>query len=204
MVRKAQAQPDPVDEDEFETVEEDGDLEELEDEEPTETPKKTRKKPSTEKAQAARAATAPKFGSAQLAAHVTELTGDTYDARGIRMLLRKLANDGKLERVVGETRDRYSFTGPDDPAVKAIVAMVKSGEAKALKQAGLDKVKAAAEEKRAAKKAAKAAAEAEASETDEDEEVEEEVEETPKPTTRRRAAKPAAPAKATPSRRRQA
>jgi hypothetical protein len=180
-------------EDEFEEIEGDDDLEELEEEveEPETKPKAKR---STAKATAAKADSAPKFGSAELAAYITEKTAESYDARGIRMLLRKLASSGKLARVVGETRDRYSFSGPEDATVQAVLAMVKSGEAKALKQEGLQKVKDAA----AAKKAAAAKAKAEAVEAEDDEDDMEEVEEEPKPRTRRAAAKPAAPAKATP------
>lgn len=208
--RATKAAPAPVvetDEDEFEEmddeeVEDDG-LEDVEDEavEEAPAPKKRRGNPEAlAKAQAARAATAPKFGSNELAAHVTEATGETYDARGVRMLLRKLATDGKLPRVIGETRDRYSFSGPEDPTVKAVVAMIKDGTAKKLKQAGLEKVKAQADAKKAAAKAAKAKAEAAEDEGDEFEDAEDEVEEAPAPKPRARRAAPAkaAPAKAAP------
>jgi hypothetical protein len=185
-VRKAAAQPEP--EEEFEEIEEgDEDLEELEDEEPEDEAPAPKAKKTTKAA----VSTAPTNGSAWLAAHVTEVTGETYDARGVRMLLRKLAKDGTLDREVGETRDRYSFTGPNDPIVKAVVKMVSSGEAKAMKQAGLEKVKAAAEAKKAKAKAEKEAA------VEEAEEVEEEA---PKPTRRRTAAPTkTAPAKAAPA-----
>ena len=191
---KTKAAPvEEPEEDEFEDVEEgdeDEDLEELEEmeEEAEEAPKAKR---STAKAQAARAASAPKFGSAELAAYVTEQTGEKYDGRAIRMLLRKLAKDGKHDRVVGETRDRYSFTGPNDPTVKAVLAMVKSGEAKAMKQAGLQAVK----DKAAQKKAA--AAKAKEAEVEDAEEIEEEV--APKPRRTRAATAKPSPAKATPA-----
>jgi hypothetical protein len=188
--------PEPeVVEDEFEDIEDGDELEELEDgdvedeETPAEKPKrKPPVRPTIE------------YGSPWLAAYITENTDETYDARGIRMLLRKLAKDGKLDRVVGEDRARYEFTGPKDPTVVAVLAMVKSGAAKELKQAGLQAVK----DKAAAKKAAKADAKAAESNDDEIEDVEDdEVEETPKPRTRRTATKaPAAPAKATPTTRR--
>jgi len=196
---KAKAtQVEEPEEDEFEDVEEeDEDLEDLEeigeDDEEAEEDLIRLAMRSTEKAQAARKATAPKFGSAELAAYITEQTGEKYDGRSVRMLLRKLAKDGKHDRVVGETRDRYSFTGPNDPTVKAVLAMVKSGEAKAMKQAGLQAVKEKAEAKRAAAKAAKA---------EEIEDAEEVEDETPAPkATRTRRAAPAktAPAKATPA-----
>jgi hypothetical protein len=195
---KAKAAPvEEPDEDEFEDIEDetaDEDLEDLEElEEEAEEEEAPAKPKRTTKATAAKAATAPKFGSAELAAYITESTGEKYDGRGIRMLLRKLAKDGKLDRQVGEPRDRYSFTGPNDPTVKQVLAMVKSGEAKAMKQAGLQAVKDKAEAKKAAAKAAKEA---------EVENAEEVAEEAPRPRrTRAAAAKPAAPAKATPARR---
>lgn len=189
---KAKAAPvEEPDEDEFEEVGDDEDLEELEEVDENEEPA-----PKVKKTTKATASSAPKFGSAELAAYITEQTGENYDGRGIRMLLRKLAKDGKLDRQVGETRDRYSFSGPNDPIVKAVLAMVKSGEAKAMKQAGLDAVKKKAEEKRAAAKAAKEA-EAEDAEEIEDEEP------APKVTrTRRTAPTKSAPTKATTTRRR--
>jgi hypothetical protein len=199
---KAKSAPvEEPEDDEFEDVEEmeDEDLEDLEEvgDDEDEAPAKPVKATKTTKA-TAKAASAPKFGSAELAAYITEQTSENYDGRSVRMLLRKLAADGKLERVVGETRDRYSFTGPNDPTVKAVLAMVKSGEAKAMKQAGLQAVKAKADARRAAAKAAKAT---------EVEDAEEVVEETkPRTTTRTRKAAPTktAPAKATPTTRRRA
>lgn len=206
--RSAAAKPAPEPEaveDEFEDVEDD--LEEIGEDDEDETPA-----PKTKAKKAAASGDKPKrtppqrpaiqFGSSWLASHITEVTGETFDSRGIRMLLRKLAKDGALEREVGVTRERYEFTGPDDETVKAVVSMVKSGAAKELKQAGLQKVKDAA----AAKKAAAAAAKAEAAETEDDEFEDDEdvVEEAPKPTRRRAAAAKPAPAKATPTTRRRA
>jgi hypothetical protein len=203
--RKAATKPAPepeVVEDEFEDMEDtededvaaetgEDDLEELEDGdevEADEKPKAKRKPPVQPKIE---------FGSPWLAAHVTEVTGDNYDSRAIRMLLRKLAKDGTLERTVGEDRGRYEFSGPKDPIVLAIVKMVKDGTAKALKQEGLQAVKDAAAKKRADAKAAKAA-EAEG----DDEDDMDEVEETPAPKRTVRKTTPTkttAPAKATPA-----
>jgi hypothetical protein len=190
--RAAKLAPEPeVVEDEFEDMEEGDDIEELEDDAPVEKAEKPKRTPPVRPP--------IEHGSPWLAAYITENTDETYDARGIRMLLRKLAKDGKLARVVGEDRARYEFSGPKDPTVVAVLAMVKSGAAKALKQEGLQAVK----DKAAAKKAAKAAA---APVEDDDEDVEDieddEAEEAPKPRTRRTAAKPTAPAKATPTTRR--
>lgn len=209
---KAKPAPEPaeVEEDEFEDVEEDeiedgdtddDDLEELEEDEPAPAPKarKTTKAKATTDAADKPKRTPPtrptiEFGSPWLAAYVTENTDETYDARGIRMLLRKLAKDGVLERTVGEDRNRYEFSGPKDPIVVAVLEMISTGAAKALKQAGLQKVKDAAAAKKAAKKA-------EQTEVEEDAE-DMEVEDVPAPAVRRRAAKAAAPAKATPATRR--
>lgn len=202
--RKTESAPEPeVVEDEFEEMEEDeddlDDLEEVEEEETTVTATKT--KATKAKAEKAASKSSIEFGSPWLAQYITETTGDKYDSRGIRMLLRKLAADGKLDREVGVTRERYSFSGPDDATVKLVLSMVKSGEAKALKQAGLDKVK----EQAAAKKAAAKAQREQEAEEPEEEEMEE-VEEAPKPrrTRAKTATTPAAPAKAAPSTRRRA
>lgn len=174
----------------------DADLDELEEVEEEEAPAKpTRTKATKAKAEKTTTAKAPaiEFGSPWLAQHINEVVpGQKYDARSVRMLLRKLAKDGKLNREVGVERARYNFSGPEDATVKAVVAMVKSGEAKELKQAGLQAVK----DKAAARKAAAKAAEAV-----EDEEIEE-VEEAPKParrTTRAASTTKATPAKATPA-----
>lgn len=201
--------------DEFEDLEDmeetDEDLDELEEVEEEEAPTKPTKTRATKakatKAKAVAKTEPPKFGSTELAAHINEVTGEKYDARAARMLLRKLARDGNLDRQVGESRDRYSFSGPDDPTVKAVVAMVKDGTAKALKQAGLDRVKERAEARRAAKKAADEAAAEEVEEVEDEVEEEVEEEEAPKPAPRRRpaaakTAAKAAPAKAAPSTRR--
>lgn len=190
----AAAAEEPDDEFEEMETEEDEDLEELEemeDDEPEEAPKPKGKRAASSKA-APKTSTIER-GSPWLAAYVTEQTGEKLDSRSARMLLRKLARDGKIDREVGVERARYSFTGPNDPTVKAILEMVKSGEAKAMKQQGLDKVKEQAAAKRAAAKAAKAKEEAE------DEDEMEEVEEAPKPRTRRAAPAKSAPAKATPA-----
>jgi hypothetical protein len=136
-VRKA-PEPEPVDEDEDED-------EDLEDEEPEEKPAKAKKVPPKREE--------PKYGTKWLAEVVSEKVGRevaSYDLRGI---LRKLARDGKIERTIGETRDRYVFKGPKDPVVKLVVDMIKSGAAakdKKEKLAGLksskSKAKAKAEE----------------------------------------------------------
>lgn len=139
---------DDADADTDEDVEElvdDEDVEELEEEPVVEppAPKKRAAKPAAAKAAPVKKAVeAPEFDSNWLAEHVNKVTGAEYDARSIRMLLRKLAKDGKLQREVGVDRGRYSFSGPNDPIAKAVVTMVKSGEAAEMKKAAIDEMKA--------------------------------------------------------------
>lgn len=204
--RTATPAPEPIVEDEvFEDLDDTDDLDDLDDlevePEPVATPKKGRKAAkAAAPAKAAKAPAEPKaekatgsgFDSTWLAEHVSNSTGKTYDARSIRMLLRKAASEGILEREVGVDRVRYDFPkGANDPTVKAIVAMAKSGAVEKTNSENLAKVKAS--------KAAKAAAAA--VEVDEDED---EVEEAPAPKRTRKAttAKAAAPAKAAPATRR--
>jgi antitoxin component of RelBE/YafQ-DinJ toxin-antitoxin module len=132
--------------DELEEPADDDALEELEEEpDPAPAAKRTRgakkapaplkKPPPTDPSE--------QFDSTWLAEHVTEETGVQYDSRAIRMLLRKLAKNGALAREVGEDRSRYIFPkGANDPTVRAVIKMVKSGEAAAVKREGLDKVQA--------------------------------------------------------------
>jgi hypothetical protein len=108
----------------------------------------------------AKKAAAPKieFGTKELAAHVNAEAGTSYDAYNLRILLRKLTKDGVLERVESEGRSRYSFTGPEDPQVQAIVEAVKSGAAEKAKAERLEKLKADRDAKKADKPATKKAA----------------------------------------------
>lgn len=115
------------------------------------------KKSTKAKAKAAAKDDKPAFGTSELAAHVSEATGKSYDGKAIRVLLRKMAKDGVIERTVGEDRARYSFTGPNDPQVKAIVKAVKAGAIEAEKKAGLDRAKASKEAKAGTKAKAKPA-----------------------------------------------
>jgi hypothetical protein len=173
-----------------EVIEDDDAFEELadvdeveEDEAPAEKPKRGRKAATT----TAPAKSSTGLGSPWLAEHLTETTGKQFDARSVRMLLRRLAKDedGPLAREVGSDRSRYEFRGPNDPVVKAIVKMVKEGPAPRTR-APKDEDEAPAPRKRAAKKAAAPV---------EDDEGEEEA--TPRRRTRKATT---APAKATPAR----
>jgi hypothetical protein len=104
----------------------DDDLELVEDEEEAPKSKKGKAKASTEpKAES----TSTGMGASWLAEHVNEELGTEYTAANIRVILRKMAADGDLEREVGTDRARYQFTGEKDPTVRAVLKRVRSGEA---------------------------------------------------------------------------
>lgn len=131
------------------------------------------------KAATAKAAPAPEpeveeeaeiFGVASVAELIKVRTGKTVKTRDLRILLRKLARDGRLDRkIVAGNRARWEFDGPDDPRVATILEAYDNGELEADKKEKLDALKArkAAQKAEAAK--AKAAEEAE----DDSEELEE-------------------------------
>lgn len=118
----------------------------------------------------------PTYGASWLADLVNETYDKEYTAANIRVLLRKMAKSGELDREVGEDRSRYSFSGPKDAAVKAVLAHVKAGTLEKEKAERLEAVKA----NKAAKKSTKAAA------ADEDEDEEEAPAPKAKKATRRR------------------
>lgn len=126
--------------DDLETVDEDEDTE-------VEAPKAKRGKAAASDKRtkaASKADGASEFNTAWLANHVNEVTGVDVDSRSLRMLLRKMAANDELSRVVGEDRGRYTFPkGPNDPTVKLVLRKVKAGELQAAKREGLDKVKGA-------------------------------------------------------------
>lgn len=175
---------DELDDLELEEVEDEDEVEEVE-----EAPQKKGRKPAAKKAAAPKKkpVNAVEFGTAELLALIEKEHGKAYDGRQLRVLLRKMKAAGELP---GEAADgkRYSFTGPEDPQVQAIIQRVKSGEIDEATQAALEKLKKDAEAKRAAKKAEKEAAEAKAAAEATDEVEEDEVEEeAPKPAPKRRA-----------------
>ncbi|QZD97747.1 hypothetical protein SEA_VINE_38 [Gordonia phage Vine] len=86
---------------------------------------------------------APEKNIAWLAEQIESKLGQNVPATKLRVILRKLVNDGEIERGEG----RWSFTGLKDPAVVAVIKAVKEGAAE-------DKPKPAA--KAPAKKAAPA------------------------------------------------
>lgn len=139
--KKAKAvEPEEVEIDEVELDEE---IDEVDEEE---APKAKAKKAAPKRPEIA-------FGTKELAEHVNAETGKSYDAYALRILLRKLAKDGTIQRDEEGGRARYSFSGPKDPQVKAIVKAVKSGAAEKAKEDRLEGLK----EKRKATKSAKPA-----------------------------------------------
>lgn len=165
--RKAAAvEPEEVleDVDELDDLDtEDEDLDELEDDEPAEeeTPAPAKRGKKAAPAKTAKAAPAKEEGSGNdsnwLAGHVNELLGTEYDARSIRMVLRRMANDGELAREVGVDRVRYDFPkGAADPIVKKLVARIKGGAVKQARDEGLAQAKATRAAKTAPAKTAPA------------------------------------------------
>lgn len=93
------------------------------------------------------------FGAADLAKLLSEKADKPVSTRELRTLIRKMARDGKgrvNREIVAGNRTRYSWSGPKDPEVKAIIAAFEGGELEADKQEKLAKLKA----DKAAKKAA--------------------------------------------------
>lgn len=154
--KKAAPAPEPevVEDEEIEDLEEPDELDE-EDDEPEEKPKK--KAPAAgKKATAKKKVEEVTNGTQWLADHVNGVLGTEYKTFDLRVALRKLASKGTLQRDVGAERARYSFSGPKDPVVVALIKMLRSGELEKDKRAKLDELKAKGREKSAKKKAAKA------------------------------------------------
>lgn len=141
----------------------------IKDAELSENPNKKEKKVATKKATAEKAA--PANGTAWLAEHVNKtVKGADYTPYQLRILLRKLAKEGRIERPEG----RWTFTNTKDENVVEIVKAIKSGEMEADKKERVEKAKAkskpaekAAPKKRASRK--KAAPEPEPEPEDEEE-----------------------------------
>lgn len=156
--KKADAKP---------AVEVDEDIDELEELEDDSVEEKPAKKG---------AAQAVTFGVADLAKHLEEETGKKVTTRELRMLIRKMARDGRVDReIIPGNRSRYDWSGLNDPEVKRIIKAFKAGELEADKQEKLAELKKRGEAKRAEKAKAKAAAAA--AEEDEDDDVEDDDDE---------------------------
>jgi hypothetical protein len=102
-----------------------------EDEAPAKPSKKTKAK--TESTPKAEKAESTGMGASWLAEYINEEVGTEYTAAQMRVILRRLAADGELEREVGTDRARYQFTGEKDPIVRAVLKRVRSGEADSAK-----------------------------------------------------------------------
>lgn len=97
------------------------------------------------------------FGVADLAKLLSEGRDKPVTTRELRTLIRKMARDGsgRVDREIkAGNRSRYSWSGPEDPEVVAIIAAFNNGELEADKQEKL----AALKERKAAKQAEKKAA----------------------------------------------
>jgi hypothetical protein len=143
---RAKAQPAPEPEDT-----EDEEMEELGEDEASEE--------ATSKNGSAPAVT---FGAKEAAEYLAKKYKTKLDARGLRTLLRKMARDGsgRIEREIKQgTRERYSWTGPDDPNFVPVEKAFKAGELEQDKQEKLTALKERSAAKKAEKVKAKAAAE---------------------------------------------
>ena len=103
------------------------------------------------------------FGIRQVCDILSEKTGKDVTPRELRVLARRLAKDntGRIDReIVPGNRTQYSWSGPNDPEVKALIKAFVAGEGEIEKKAKLDALKAsqaakpAAPKKTTAKKAA--------------------------------------------------
>jgi hypothetical protein len=132
-----------------EEVEDEDDEDEDDEEDEAPAAKKKAKKKSTPSRKVI------EFGTAWLVEHIQEQTGKDYKSYDLRVLLRKMAKNGELEREVGVERGRYEFTGPNDKLVKLIVKKVKAGDIDKAKKDSLDKLKDSQAKKKSKKAAAK-------------------------------------------------
>lgn len=110
-------------------------------EEVEEAPRRARKAAPAKAAASAEDTGASEFNTSWLAEYASEVTGVDMDGRAARMLLRKMASDGDLDRTVGEDRGRYTFPkGANDPTVKKFISRVKNGDMTSARREGLEKV----------------------------------------------------------------
>lgn len=166
---KKTAPAKPVEEPEVDEVVEDEEFEEVEEGQETEVEaKKGTGRPQVD------------FGIRQVCEMLSEKTGKDVTPRELRVLARKLAKDntGRIDReIVAGNRSQYSWSGPNDPEVKALVKAFMAGEGEEEKKAKLAALKESSAAKRAAtpaktttkKTASKKAAEPTVEEDDEEE-----------------------------------
>lgn len=163
--KTTKAKAAPVEEPE--EVLEDEEFDEVEEGEVEEAPAKKKKgngRPSVD------------FGIASVCALLKEQTGKDVTPRELRTLARRLARDEskRIDReIVAGNRTMYSWAGPNDPEVKALIAAFKGGEGEIEKKAKLDALKASrADKPKAPKTAAKKKAKAQEPEVLEDDDEE--------------------------------
>lgn len=141
---------------------------------PTKAPAKTQKTaPAKPVAAAPVEEVETAFGVSDIAALIEVRTGKTVKTRDLRTLLRKMARDGRLDReIIAGNRERWVWTGPQDPEVDTIIDAFENGELEADKLEKLNALK----ERKAAQRAEKKAAEEAATEEieDDDEALDEE------------------------------
>ena len=107
------------------------------------------------------------FGVRDVAEIIKVRTGKEVKTRDLRTLLRKMARDGRLDReIIAGNRERWTWSGPEDPEVEKVVEAFEAGELEADKAEKLQALK----DRKAAERAAKKAAEAEEEDEDEDDE----------------------------------
>jgi hypothetical protein len=168
---KTKAKKRQVDEDDLEDLE-DLEDEEVEDDEEEAPRSKSKKKGSSKKTKAKPKKKEVIFGTAALLELIEEETDKKLTGRNLRVLLRKMSKNGKLNRTVGEDKTNYSWSGPEDPEVKRIVKAIRDGEFERVKKEKLDELKGRKAAKKTAKKAAKKSARASDDDDDEDEDDE--------------------------------
>ena len=141
MPRRTATKSKPVEEeveDELELDDEDGEdeLTELDEDEESETPTRSKK--------GGRRDDEVTFGVRHLCDHLAKMTGKTYTPRDVRILLRKLARNGQIDREITQgNRTRYDWPkGLEDPEVKKVIKAVKGGQIEEGKKEALDALKA--------------------------------------------------------------
>lgn len=112
------------------------DIEDLDNEEETEPkpirrgrPRKTTTTDVTEKParKTTPASESNGYGTGWLVEHVNETLDTSLDSKALRVILRNLTEEGIIER---EDNSRYSFTGPRDKTVLAVIKAVRTAGTK--------------------------------------------------------------------------
>lgn len=129
--RNVNPEPSEIDEDDAEEIEEPepapkrrGRPRRTDAEKPAAATKTTRRRTSPAKTEEpASASQSNGYGTAWLVEHVNEECGTDLDGKALRVILRELAESGIIQR---DDRSRYSFKGPRDKQVLAVIRAVKT------------------------------------------------------------------------------